>query len=1809
MSQKNLADDVSVASEDSIRSLVRKRAVFKRKITMALNSIDKDTTNLNVNTCKLSIEELFKHLVCLNDQINDVYLDGEEGEDPEEISDEYSRELESQMNYSLDIKRKLANLNNQYAVNGPVDGNQQLGAMNDCKLKLPDLKIDSFNGEGTSNMEYHSFITSFNNIVGLRPNLSDSTKFTYLKTYVKGYASKIIQHLQTTDDNYVVALQLLEKEFLNKEALISDLFNKLIELKPESDKDFIKTKIFINDIKCVLSDLKNYGCDLVTDESSKSFISHLVFSRLPFAFRQELVRRINNNYPSIEDMYDNYVEVVKTLNLKFANKSFERTHVPSKPDKDRYAHKSRDDSNNRPHFPQHSINASSNSYSNNNSKPEFKKNCKFCNCTSHNMFNCKKFTSHDARLRRCRELNLCENCTSLKHNKSNCKTSLDFGCYLCKSKSHISALCPTFVNKTVSNFCVNSSRLGGINILPTLNINLSIGNNETTVRCLVDTGSQRSYISGSVADRLKYNSQNKTEFMVNTFLDKSFRTFSETSLSLSYGNEDPIIVPFLVDKKFDLSFSVDGLAAAHYNIARQYNLSEKLEDDHVLVEGVLGTDIIQHLGKMEIVPCLGGIALKFSNGIVPIGNVDNFLFNKQLAYKYNNPPIHGDGSDNVNATIVNFIVEPVKTGFDPIGCAIMDSSVDDRLDNLFKVESLGISEVSCDYDHDKITKFADNISFNGDNYSVNLPWHDHLLENVPNNFSICKSVLNKVVSGLKEKNLYDQYDQVFKDQLENDIIEPVSLDSIDFDKYTFIPHRAVIKTDDKCTTKLRVVLNCSLKIGDKPSINEAAYPGVNLMGDLFKLLIKVRADDYLVISDVKSAFLMIKLQKESDRNHFTVLWRNHEGDLVAYRYKTIVFGFVSSPFILNYLIKFHNAKYPPDECSEILDSNVYVDNLFFTGNEEHMLESMYLKSLYRMKQGGFELRSWASNCTQLTDKFIDDCNHSNNANNLENLLGYEYCTSTDTINVSAKEKFEPSKGNLITKRHVLSCVSQVFDPLGLTLPITVRAKNLMRNIWLGKTDWDEEISEELRNDWFKLEKDILKLSDIKFDRKAFTGDIISVIFFSDASKHAYGFTCYIKFKQNDMYHTKLLFAKCKTAPSKSKSLPTLELLGVFLAFKCMNEILSALSAHKIHEVVFAVDAQVVLSWLLTGNVKAKNVFAANRVKDIRSMKSNTEAEHNFPISFRYVPTDFNPADLLTKGLTLGEFNSNMSFWCEGPSFIQGETISWPDNRLGCLSQHSKLLVCNATITKSNDEPILPVNKFSNFDKLVRVTAIVFKFRDSLLKRSQSDFDYNNEAKVYWLKFQQAEAFNDELICLKNKSENPTSRVINLNLFLDENGLLRSRGRLEKCEYYDHNVLNPILLSKNNFITELLIMKAHCKVKHLGNSTTLTCLRKQGFWIPQGRSVVKRVLRSCTLCKRVNALPFKYPNPADLPKERVNFVKPYEHTGIDYTGHVFVKFCNEVIKMYLLIFTCLNIRSVHIELLPSMSCEDFLQAFIRFCNKYTIPKVVYSDNASVFIKGLGILSEFHTDNIFREYCLNNNIKHVTIPLYSAWVGATWERLIRTIKASIQKIVGRKRMEYFSFLTIISEIEQAVNSRPLTYRSNDDLLDVISPNSFLKFETGRSLVAEGLAGTEILLPNRKNIVDSLVKREEMADDFKKLWFEEYLLSLKSSKSNQDWTNRIKIGDIVLINLPNKPRPYYKLGRINKVLTGTDNVIRFVEVKDERGIGVHSINHLYPLEISVDIADEVLEPNSPSKSQENIRPIRQAALRCLDRLRKCN
>ena len=85
----------------------------------------------------------------------------------------------------------------------------------------------------------------------------------------------------------------------------------------------------------------------------------------------------------------------------------------------------------------------------------------------------------------------------------------------------------------------------------------------------------------------------------------------------------------------------------------------------------------------------------------------------------------------------------------------------------------------------------------------------------------------------------------------------------------------------------------------------------------------------------------------------------------------------------------------------------------------------------------------------------------------------------------------------------------------------------------------------------------------------------------------------------------------------------------------------------------------------------------------------------------------------------------------------------------------------------------------------------------------------------------------------------------------------------------------------------------------------------------------------------------------------------------------------------------------------------------------------------------------------------NISWKFIVAASPWWGGFWERLVQSVKRSLQKILFRSTVDYEELVTIAIEIEGIINCRPLTYIYNDNTEEVATPSHLIY---GRRLLSK-------------------------------------------------------------------------------------------------------------------------------------------------------
>lgn len=203
---------------------------------------------------------------------------------------------------------------------------------------------------------------------------------------------------------------------------------------------------------------------------------------------------------------------------------------------------------------------------------------------------------------------------------------------------------------------------------------------------------------------------------------------------------------------------------------------------------------------------------------------------------------------------------------------------------------------------------------------------------------------------------------------------------------------------------------------------------------------------------------------------------------------------------------------------------------------------------------------------------------------------------------------------------------------------------------------------------------------------------------------------------------------------------------------------------------------------------------------------------------------------------------------------------------------------------------------------------------------QSEFQ---KAEVVLWKQAQSEGFPDELHALKTERNKGMqvhllkrkSVLYQLKPILDEDGVLRVDGRLQRAEYMPYDKRFPIILPRNHRITELVIQCYHEAFGHANRETVFNELR-QKFHIPKLRAVIRKVVIECVWCKVHRCLP-QVPLMASLPVQRITpSLRPFSAVGVDYLGPVTVTVGRRSEKRWVALFTCLAVRAVHLEVVHS-----------------------------------------------------------------------------------------------------------------------------------------------------------------------------------------------------------------------------------------------------------------------------------------------------
>ena len=292
--------------------------------------------------------------------------------------------------------------------------------------------------------------------------------------------------------------------------------------------------------------------------------------------------------------------------------------------------------------------------------------------------------------------------------------------------------------------------------------------------------------------------------------------------------------------------------------------------------------------------------------------------------------------------------------------------------------------------------------------------------------------------------------------------------------------------------------------------------------------------------------------------------------------------------------------------------------------------------------------------------------------------------------------------------------------------------------------------------------------------------------------------------------------------------------------------------------------------------------------------------------------------------------------------------------------------------------------------------------------------------------------------------------------------------------------------------------------------------------------------------------------ADLPTERVTPSRPFTHCGIDFAGHFLVKNGETENKVYIAIFVCMSTKAVHMELVSSLSKDDCIMALNRFIARRGMPAKILSDNGTNFlgarndlIKLNVLLDKTDRDNSLITFVNQRNCEWITIPPRAPHFGGIWEAAVKSMKRHLRRVVGKQIFSYEEFLTIINQVEAALNSRPISPLSND-------PNDPLALTPGHFLIGDTLMSMPSGAPSKSSPVQRFRLVKKIQEDFWKSWKRDYLTELQIRKKWFVNGPEVHVGDLVLLAEDNEAPLHWKTGRVIEIYSGNDDITRVCKVK---------------------------------------------------------
>lgn len=294
---------------------------------------------------------------------------------------------------------------------------------------------------------------------------------------------------------------------------------------------------------------------------------------------------------------------------------------------------------------------------------------------------------------------------------------------------------------------------------------------------------------------------------------------------------------------------------------------------------------------------------------------------------------------------------------------------------------------------------------------------------------------------------------------------------------------------------------------------------------------------------------------------------------------------------------------------------------------------------------------------------------------------------------------------------------------------------------------------------------------------------------------------------------------------------------------------------------------------------------------------------------------------------------------------------------------------------------------------------------------------------------------------------------------------------------------------------------------------------------------------------------------DLPPERLQVCPPFTYVGLDVFGPWLVaarrtRGGQTENKRWVIMFSCMSSRAVHVELIESMDASSCINALRRFFAIRGPAKKLWSDCGTNFI---GASKELRMDSSqqdpsFQRYLSEQGCVWEFNPPHASHMGGCWERMIGTARRILDSIMLQlnTRLTHKVLSTLMAEVTAIMNARPLVPVSTDpDNPLILSPSMLLTQKSGVPPPPGDFSEKDLYTKQWRQV-------QALANQFWTRWRREYLPCLQR---RQKWTSLrrdLQVGDVVLLRDKQAARNYWPMARVITTFPGKDGHVRKVEVK---------------------------------------------------------